>query len=135
MKPLAKYAVLVKSIFSQCKKLTSKQSSQAGHPRIGWLGNNHIVFLFGQLKMRSSILNNKVRFGIRKHVIIPREKEVTGFDNLLIDVEDIELFDRIIQHLAGSYAACQTQYHNHFGPSVKEHRKMRTDCLRLHISP
>ncbi|MBA7656431.1 hypothetical protein ES703_64355 [subsurface metagenome] len=91
--------------------------------------------MFGQLKMRPSILNNKVSPGMGKHIIIPRKKEVTGFDNLLIDVDDIKLLDRIIQHLAGSYAACQTQYHNRFGLSVKEHRKMGRECLSLHISP
>ncbi|GAI21554.1 unnamed protein product, partial [marine sediment metagenome] len=54
--------------------------------------------------MRSSILDNKVSPGMGKHVIIPRKKEVTGFDNLPIDVEDIKLFDRIIQYLTSGYA-------------------------------
>ena len=135
MKPLAKYAVLVKSIFNQSKKIASKQSSQTFHPGIGRLGNNHIVFLFGQLKMHPSILNNKVSPGMGKNIIISWKKEVAGFDNLLIDVEDIELLDRIIQYLTSGYAARQAQYHNRFGVSVKEHRKMGRECLSIHISP
>ena len=110
---------------------TANASMEKAVAKIGSLMGSYGMCRIARLEFIADLI--LVR--IVKHIIIPRAKEIAGFNNLPIDVEDIELFDGIIQHLTSSYAAGQTQYHNRSGPSVKEHRKVRQKCLSLHISP
>ena len=85
--------------------------------------------------MRPAVLDDEVCSGIGKHVVVPWNEKIAGLYNLVIDVNNVQLFHGVVEHLTGGDAAGQAQYHYFFGIFVKQHGEMSRQRLGFHVSP